>query len=1007
MPLSKQVANINFAQGIDTKTDALQIPFGKFYDMENSIFRTGAGLTKRNGFGLLSALPDTTSTYLTTFGENLTAIGTSLYAYSNGSQSWSNRGAITPVTLDVLPTVRTNASQTQADTVVASNGLACTVFTEAGSYKYMISDSTTGQTITTPTTIPAGGGTIQGAPKVFLVGRYFFILISNQIAAVNRLQYLVIPITQPDYVPVGVDITTQYIPVSTGSFDAYVANNGTIYIAWNGSDGGGAVRVTSISSTLTQGITVAFAGSVATLMSVFSYDTDNSTPIIYVNFYNSATSTGYALALTSTLATIFSPVQFIASGTVLNLTSTANATGLNVFYEVQTAYSYGATTYTNLITKNTISAAGTVGTSSVMVRSLGLASKAFYVGDVSYMLGVYQSTYQPTYFLVNDSGKVVSKVAYSNGAGYLTTGLPNALADSDGNYRVAYLFKTQITPVNKTQGVASPAGIYAQIGVNLASFAIGESDFESAEIGQNLHITGGILWAFDGAQPVEQGFHLWPDNILLTGSGAGGVMTAQQYYYIVTYEWSDNQGNIHQSAPSIPLTVTTAGATSSVTLNINTLRLTYKTAQPVKIVIWRWSAANQIFYQVTSVTSPTYNSTTTDSITYVDTVADSSIIGNRVLYTTGGVIENIAPPAASNLTMYKSRLWLVDSEDKNLLWYSKQVVEGTPVEMSDLLTYYVAPTQGAQGSTGGVTALSVLDDKLILFKQNAIYYVTGNGPDNTGANNDLSEAIFVTGTAGCTNPQSIVMTPQGLMYQSDKGIWLLGRNLQTQYIGADVEAYNSDNVLSAVTVPGTNQVRFTLDSGVTLMYDYYYNQWGTFTNVPAIASTLFQNLHTYLDSYGRVLQETPGVYLDNGSPVLMKFTTSWLAMGGLQGFQRAYQLMFLGTFYTPHKLNVSIGYDYNPSPEQQTVITADNYSAPWGGDPNWGGGSAWGGASQVEQWRLFLQKQKTQAIQVTVQEYFDASYGTVPGLGLSLSGMAVVYGLKSNAFKINPANSVG
>jgi hypothetical protein len=252
-----------------------------------------------------------------------------------------------------------------------------------------------------------------------------------------------------------------------------------------------------------------------------------------------------------------------------------------------------------------------------------------------------------------------------------------------------------------------------------------------------------------------------------------------------------------------------------------------------------------------------------------------------------------------------------------------------------------------------------------------------------------------------------VMTPQGLMYQSDKGIWLLGRNLQTQYIGADVEAYNSDNVLSAVTVPGTNQVRFTLDSGVTLMYDYYYNQWGTFTNVPAISSTLFENLHTYLDSYGRVLQETPGVYLDNGSPVLMKFTTSWLAMGGLQGFQRAYQLMFLGTFYTPHKLNVSIAYDYNPSPEQQTVITADNYSAPWGGDPNWGGSDAWGGASQVEQWRLFLQKQKTQAIQVTVQEYFDASYGTVPGLGLSLSGMAVVYGLKSNAFKINPSNSVG
>jgi hypothetical protein len=1006
MPLQKQVAPINFQQGLDLKTDPLQIPFGKFFDLENSIFRTGPGLTKRNGFGLLSALPDTTSTYLTTFGGNLTAIGTSLYAYSSGTSTWSNRGSITPVQMSVLPTIRANASQTWADTVVASNGLACTVYTEAGAYKYTISDATTGQAIQSPTTIPAGSGAIQGSPRVFIVGRYFFIVISNLVSAVNKLQYLAIPITQPTLTPVGVDITTQYTPATTLAFDGVVANNGTIYLAWNGSDGGGAIRVTSISSTLVQSNTVTFASRISTLMSVTCYNS-TSTPIIYVSFYNSGTSTGYSIGLTSTLATIFSPVQFISSGTVLNLTSTANSTGLNVFYEVQTAYSYGATTYSNLITKNTVSAAGTVGASSVMARSVGLASKAFYTGGVSYMLGVYQSTYQPSYFLLNASGGVVAKLAYSNGAGYLTTGLPSALADSAGNYRVAYLFKTQITPVNKTQGATTAAGIYAQIGVNLASFGVGLSTYQSAEIGANLHVTGGLVWAYDGASPVEQNFNLWPDNILLTGSTSGGTMTAQQYYYQVTYEWSDNQGNIHQSAPSVPLTVTTTGSTSSVRLDINTLRLTYKTTQPVKIVIWRWSAAQQTYYQVTSVSSPTYNSTTTDSIVYTDTVPDSSIIGNRILYTTGGIVEDIGPPAASSMTLYRSRLWIVDAEDENLLWFSKQVIEDTPVEMSDLFTYYVAPTQSAQGPTGGVKVLSTMDDKLILFKKNALYYVTGNGPDNTGANNDLSDPVFITGTAGCTNPQSIVMTPNGLMYQSDKGIWILGRNLQTQYIGAPVEAYNSDTVLSALTIPGTNQVRFTLASGTVLMYDYFFDQWGTFVNVPGISATLFQDLHTYLDEYGRVLQETPNVYLDNGSPVLMKFTTSWLSMGGLQGFERAYQLFFVGTFYTPHKLTVGIAYDYNGSATQSTVITAKNYSPPWGGDVAWGSGTAWGGASPVEQWRLFLQKQKTQAIQVTVQESFDGSYGTVPGLGLSLSGMALVYGLKSNIIKLPAAQSVG
>lgn len=1006
MALTKQIAPINFSQGLDTKSDPLQIPFGKFADLENSVFRTGQGLTKRNGFGLLSALPVTTTTYLSTFAGNLTAIGVSLYAYSDGSQTWVNRGGITPIQISVLPTIRNNATQTQADTVVAENNLACTVFTEAGSYKYTITDANTSQTLINPTLIPAGSGVISGAPKVYLLGRYFFIVVTNLISGTYHLQYLVIPTASPTTISGPVDISTQYTPATTVNFDAIVANNNNIYVVWNGSDGGGAIRMCYISQTLVQSATVVFAGRVSTIMTAAVFNS-TGTPVIYASFYDSGSSTGYTLSVDSNLVTIVAPVQIIASGTVLNIASTASSIGTNIFYEVQNAYSYGPTTYTNFIDKNTVSAAGSVGTVSTITRSVGLASKAILAGTTSYMLVAYQSTFQPTYFIINDSGQTVAKLAYSNGAGYLTTGLPNVTIDSSGNYRVAYLFKIQIQPVNKSQGASnSGAGIYAQIGVNLASFNVGGS-FNSAEIGGNLLLSGGQLWAYDGAAPVEQNFHLWPDYILATGSGAGGTMLASTYFYQVTYEWSDNQGNIHVSAPSIPVSVVTTGSTSSVTLKIDTLRLTSKIAQPVKIVIYRYSLAQQTYYQITSITSPTYNDTTIDSITYVDTQPDTAIIGNRILYTTGGVVEDIGPPSASAMTLYRSRFFMVDAEDSNLIWFSKQVIEETPVEMSDLFTIFVPPTQGAQGSTGGITALSTMDDKLIIFKRDAVYYITGNGPDNTGANNDFSEAIFITGTAGCTNQKSITMTPNGLMFQSDKGIWLLGRNMQTSYVGAAVEAFNSDTVISALTIPATNQVRFALNTGITLMYDYYFDQWGTFSNIPSVSATLYQNLHTYVNSDGQVLQETPGLYSDNGVPVVMKFTTSWLSMVGLQGFERAYQLFLLGTFYTPHKLNVAIAYDYNTSAVQQTVISPTNYSAPWGGDPSWGGSSTWGGSSPVEQWRVFLQTQKTQAIQVTVNEIFDASFGTVPGLGLSLSGLALLYGAKGNTIKLPASQSVG
>jgi hypothetical protein len=245
------------------------------------------------------------------------------------------------------------------------------------------------------------------------------------------------------------------------------------------------------------------------------------------------------------------------------------------------------------------------------------------------------------------------------------------------------------------------------------------------------------------------------------------------------------------------------------------------------------------------------------------------------------------------------------------------------------------------------------------------------------------------------------------MFQSDKGIWLLGRDLSTSYIGAPVEDFNQYEVQSAVNVPGTNQVRFTLSNGVTLMYDYFFQQWGTFVGVPAITSTLYQNLHTYIDSFGRVFQETPGLYLDGANPVLMSFTTSWLNLAGLQGYERAYFFYLLGTYISPHKLVLQISYDYQPGISQQTVISPFNYNAPWGGDATWGSSTPWGGTSTLEQWKIHMQRQTCQAFQITMNEIFDASYGTTAGAGLTLSGISCQVGLKKGWRPLGEQRSAG
>lgn len=1067
MALQKQDLNINFSSGLDLKTDPFQVQAGKFLSLKNTVFDVGGRITKRNGYTPLPSLPDDTSKYLTTFNGNLTAIGTKLEALSIGSSQWVDKGAIQPIDLSVLPAVRNSTYQGQADSVTASNGLTCVVYTDyipsAGvvtpSYKYTVIDSVTGQSIVDPVTLDTADEEY-GTPRVFLLDNYFVILFTTT-GPTYHLQYIALSTHNPTVATTPVDISSSYIPASTLAFDALVVNS-TLYIAYYTTSGGASVKVSSLSSSLGNPTTaVTFAGEVATMFSLAADLTDSASPIIYVSYYDLASEEGYTLAIDKNLNEVLAPTATIASGIYNNIASVASSGVATLYFEKANSYGYDASISTNLIETMTITQAGVTDALSTLVRGVGLASKAFRYDSNSYFLAVYNSTFQPSYFLINGDGHIISRLAYGNSGPYCTTGLPNVTLDGD-IAKISYLFKATIQAVNPTQGAASAAGVYSQLGVNIATFDFTPTYILTSEIGQNLNITGGFITSYDGVTPVEQNFFLYPEDIEInnpsaiaitgdttngepvienissftnvvvgmnvTGTGIdsdsviiaidennstitlnkdatatnssvslslSGSVADQQYYYQVTYEWSDNQGNTFRSTPSIPKTITTSGTGDFVTLDIPTLRLTYKIENPVKIVVYRWSVAQQNYYQTTSLTAPLLNDPTVDYVTFVDIHSDAQIIGNNLIYTTGGVLEDMAPPASSIMTLFNNRLWLVDSEDRNLLWFSKPVIEATPVEMSDLLTRYVAPSTASEGSTGPVTAIYPMDDKLVTFKRNALGYISGTGPDNTGSNSSYSDFNLINSVVGCDNPQSIVLTPQGLMFQSTKGIWLLGRDLSTQYIGAPVETLTMGaTVLSAINIPDTNQIRFTMDTGITLMYDYYYQQWGSFTNVPALSSTVYQNLHTYINSLGQVFQESPGQYLDNTSPVLMSFTTSWFALAGLQGFERFYQMYLLGTYKSPFKLNVSLAYDYNESLTQSTTVLPESPQGPWGSDKLWGSSSPWGGPSKVFEARVFPQTQKCESFQISVSESYDPQYGIMPGAGLTLSGLNLVIGTK-------------
>lgn len=1088
---------INFSKGVDTKTDPWQLDLGKFLSRMNSVFTTPKRSDKRNGYGLLINAPDAAS--VTTYNGSLLAIGSSIELYSEQTDSLFDTGYIQPLSLGVIPLVRRASAQTTVDTAVAPNGLCCTTWldSDGGTY-YQIADSNTGAALTGLVPLASGIDVSAGFSRVFVLGNYFVVTYLATVSSTATLRYIAIPILTPDSPLSPVSISTQVSGV-TAAYDGVVAfiNPSILYLAWNGSDSGGAIRLTSLNATLIQGSVVAVASDSANLIAT---TWDYAQNLFWIAAYKTSATDIFALAYNQNLVQHLATTTIATSVTLDNgLTCSANNGVMQVFYEVSNFYGYDSTLRTDYLGTNTVTVGGAVGTQSILLRGIGISSKAFYLSatGLAYLLVTYSSAYQPTYFLIDQNGNVIGKLAYSNGGGYvINLILPqlNLSTNDNGNsvFQVGYLFKDYLesianptgpsgstTGTDKTMGAANTAPVYAQTGINLATFTF-NAPVNTVEAGSILHLGCGFPWMFDGIKPVEHQFHLWIDALEASALGTGGGLLGQTYYVQWIYDWMDGAGNPQYSAPSIPIEVvvpvgsgvgcdavfssgsytitvssatgfyvgqiitdvTTAGnimtgtyitkisgsvftlsqptagasasspgdemqvvATGSITSYVPTLRLTYKTANKVRLRGFRWSQQNQNFFEFTSITSPVLNDPTVDYITYVDKLNDLSVAGNSLIYTTGGTVEDIAAPSFSVSSMFDDRVWVLDAEDPYTLWYSKQVLEGTGVEFSDLFTYYVASNIGAQGPTGPITAIGPMDTELILFKKNAIYYVNGTGPDNTGANSTYSQPTFITSTVGCTNQNSVVLTDIGIMFQSDKGIWLVGRNLQASYIGFDVEAFNSYTVTSANVIPGTTQVKFTLEGNITLIYDYFVNEWGYANNPPSLSATLYNELHTYLDGFGHIVQETPGEYLDLSTPVLQSFTTSWINLASIQGYQRIYDFLFIGQYLSPHFLKVDIAYDYNPTIVQSSIFKPRNFSPSVAGP--FGAPTPVGSPYSKEQGRVHMKKQLCESFQLTITEIFDPSKGAPPGAGFTMSGITARCDVKKSTRPIPGRNAIG
>lgn len=1023
MALDRQNVNVPLAGGLDTKTDPKQVTLGKLDVVENGIFTETGALRKRAGTqdlnsdvrvlatSSMNAIPPklTAGNFVTTFQEELVVgDGLNLYSYSPAGQVWDYKGALDLFQVTTQAVCRNTAHFTSNPDSATAGGLQLFAWTETASATpttfFSIVDTSTQQVIINRTSI--GSGTVM--PRCAAIAGILVLFYAD--TATNHINYFIFgPFGQT----VGSGTAATNFTTSGASFDLTVSP-GAIYLAWPTSTG---VSVTSFNSTLVQGPVLSKTATVLSAVTVARCAVDAS---IWVAYNTSSVIAAFVVDSTLTL-TLLAPTTIetvAATGHVtLQIDSTKTA---RVLYDLKgSAVTQNGTSYFSnaQVRYNTLTQAGTAGTPGIWLQGVLLASKVFYVPSPASVTPVYRvivaqdSALQPSYFVTSFYnvpgtilGRVTGRVFPSTSGTASTAGPLSSVTVAGTDVQLALL---QVEALFSGLTTTGEVNTFTLAGVSVVSLDFDYTNTQTVLLGKNLQVAGAQVNMYDGYNVVEHGFQLFPElsDSAITVTGTSGGLSAGLYGYQVTYEWTDLQGQVHRSAPSAVYSKT-ASSTNTATIVVPNLRLTSK--QNVNIVLYRTAVNGSVYYRLTSPAAPIINDPTSNTpVSITDAAADTAILANQQLYTTGGEIENICAPPALSFATYMNRVLLVAADDPSTFWYSKQVVEGAPVEFTDSFTQFTG-----SDSTGPLVALAQMDDKLILFKENSVFYVTGQGPSPSGLNNDFTNAMLIAADAGCISPQSVVLTPMGLMFQSNKGIYLLSRSLETQYIGADVEAYNSQSVTSAQLIPNTQQVRMTLSDRITLVYDYFYSRWATYTNYGAVSSTLWNNSFTFLRSSApAVSSEVSGSFVDNGQHVKLKLTTNWLTFAGLQGFQRLYKALILGEYFGPHQLLVSLAYDFDSNIIQQDYINAGNLlnSGAFGADTVYGASSVFGGAYPLYQWRVFPARQKCDAIQITLEDVqvLSVQTGAVYNEGLSLSSMALEVGVKKGLNKLPASRSFG
>lgn len=1030
MPLDKKVIDIPFTGGINEGVDPMVLNAPALADVKRGRFDKQGGVRKRAGTEAVSgaSLPTATSgaNLISSRKKHPVAYGRGgLYVYSETKDDWYDTGIpdIPPTELEVIHNIGTFETTLHYD--AASDGdFIVEVWEAEGTAWYRVTDRVNDTLIVQPQAIET---IIEKPQVVYHTSGGVFLIFGEDTS--NNLRCRI-------FSAVSLSFTgTTTIIASVGWWGCtYEGTGDDAYVAYATTAG----KLLTLVDVTAAGVTTTArsSGLTADLAVSVHHDTVNS--FVYATGVNSSSQDTVVCKmpedLSATTATSSGRLGFSKSTSDTARTACVTNSDGNLFI----ASSYEDDTANRQETVWQIIPASLSGdtTASRTTYHHILATQAFRPDNFGPCIGlqydfqggsVTNARVDPHIIVVmidEESETVNGQTYVATGTvgsfpiivGYLNVGQAGAHSSQDGQMphvtnvtsadwyipTLVFLgFETynRITrlPGDGRTGLAEKTDIFYTI-PRLWKMDVEPPPLSHKAVGDELMVSGGFLSTFDGTSLFENAPLAFPESMSnAQTTGSGGLNSDATYYWTVLWVCRDSTGLVHRSAPSVEISADGPGGGTSwfqtvafTVPQISHLRPEFGTY---------WSA--QLFQRSSLASSATYRLSTeqyispgSESVTFTPGSGSPTETGDRVttLYTEGRVLENRQPPAFLDFRVGPRRAMGISAENPHQIYVTKLSEYGVAFEFNANLAVEISPHVQ-------FTSLGVLDEKFVLFTEDNVFVMGGDGPDNTGQGS-FGAPRLINSDTGCIDKRSVVEGPFGVIFRGRRGFYKIDRGLNLQYIGGPTEdSVDGVTMHSAVIVSKEQEIRWGTTDNIQVIYNYARDTWhieeetSNFQHAAEIDGRyhwLKNSSSGWAVGKDRLASDAEFTESRSGIANSMVLETAWIKPAGLQAFKRVWWVHILGRAkdlqgsgaVVPGSVQVDLYYDYDDS-------SSDSYSISL---PE---------ATYPAETPLFLKikpgRQKCTALKVKLTEIPAATLGE-PGVpvyseGFMITGIALELGV--------------